>query len=237
WTDSLPTGINTVIHLAQAVKRDFPADVDLMYNINVNATFQLVEWARNSKVEHFMFTSTGNVYKRQEQAFVETDLCEPDSFYGGSKLAAENIIRQYSNELKITILRLFGVYGHGQESMMMANLIESVKLGNEIYLDGGKGLEITPIYIDDLMKVISYFTEFGQSQHLVYNVAGDERLTIHDIVTEITSVIEEEPRFTNRDKVPGSLCANINRLTSETGIREYTKFEQGIRRTIGISVN
>ena len=76
-----------------------------MFGVNLSSTF-LLEWARNNGVSKFIFTSTANVYDQNDEKLLENSKTLPNSFYGASKLASEQLISQYSNYFSIEILRL-----------------------------------------------------------------------------------------------------------------------------------
>ena len=86
FVEELPSGINTVLHLAQSSRyRDFPNGVEDMISININSTGLLLDWARRSEVKHFVFSSTANVYSQTGEKFTEKSATTPSSYYGASK--------------------------------------------------------------------------------------------------------------------------------------------------------
>src|SRR3990167_8609195 len=83
FPDLLPRNIDCVIHLAQSQQyRDFPGGADDMRRINIDATCELLEWARKTGVKQFIFTSTANVYGKSTTLLTESHVTLPDSFYG-----------------------------------------------------------------------------------------------------------------------------------------------------------
>jgi nucleoside-diphosphate-sugar epimerase len=184
FAESLPTNIDCVIHLAQSAGyRDFPEGSQDMLAINIDATAKLLEWARSIGVKQFIFTSTANVYEKSNQAFTESHSTQPNSFYGASKLAAEYLVKQYHHYFQVDILRCFTVYGPGQTSMLIPNVIERINAGVPITLAGGIGIYLTPIHIRDFGMVIERILSLPITQEVrLMNVCGEERTNLSEII-------------------------------------------------------
>ena len=107
FVEQLPSNIDCLIHLAQSVKyHEFPEGVHDMTRVNINATVELLEWARLSGVKHFVFTSTANVYDETSEVLTEAHPTDPKSFYGASKLCAEHLLRQYQKFFELEDAKL-----------------------------------------------------------------------------------------------------------------------------------
>ena|SRR3990167_3441342 len=231
--DLLPRDIDCVIHLAQSQQyRDFPGGADDMRRINIDATCNLLEWARKTGVKQFVFTSTANVYGNSAELLTELHATKPDSFYGASKLAAEHLARQYQTYFQVDILRLFTVYGPGQKGMLIPNIIERITTGKPVTLAKGKGLYLTPIYIDDVVAVIDSLIDISSGSVVrLFNVCGDKVSSLADIVGVLESAvgIKAHIEFINAD-VPCFLGAN-NALKYCLGGAEFTSLENGLEIT------
>ena len=85
-------------------------------NSNFYSTVKLLEYAKKNKCNHFIYASSMSVYGEvPDRPVYEKEYCIPKSFYGASKLASENYIRLFSNKkINSTVLRIFNVYGPGQ---------------------------------------------------------------------------------------------------------------------------
>ena len=125
FAKKLPPDVDSVIHLAQSEKyRDFPDGVADMCQVNINATLELLEWARRTGVKHFVFASSANVYEETTSTLSEGSKALPNSFYGASKLSAEHLALQYKEFFQVDILRFFTVYGPFQTGMLIPNIID-----------------------------------------------------------------------------------------------------------------
>jgi UDP-glucuronate 4-epimerase len=107
-------------------------------------TQNLMDAARASKVNNFVFASTSSVYGATNQIpFIETDPCDrPLQPYAAAKRAAEILgySYHYLYGLNFTVLRFFTVYGPNGRPDMMAYLVaESVAKNIQIPLyEGGQ---------------------------------------------------------------------------------------------------
>ena len=62
WTKSLPGGIDYVFHFANSNEyKNFPEGAQDIFKVNIQATFELLEWSRRSPVEKFIYASTGSI--------------------------------------------------------------------------------------------------------------------------------------------------------------------------------
>lgn len=177
----LPERVDGIIHLAQSrYYRQFPDMAKDIFDVNVHGTFQLLEYARRAGVESFIFASTGGINGYSYEKFVETDPVIPQSFYLSSKYIAELLIANYQRFFRTVVLRFFFVYGPGQKSMLIPTLLSKVQNGETIVIEGNPGLRINPIFVGDAIRVFEPALHFPTSA--LFNVAGDEAVTITDLV-------------------------------------------------------
>tara|TARA_B100000686_G_scaffold111863_1_gene119308 strand:+ start:4452 stop:5333 length:882 start_codon:yes stop_codon:yes gene_type:complete len=235
WTDKIPdTRIDMVVHLAQSNKyREFPEGAEDMFQVNIAATFELLEWARNNGVKRFIFASTGNVYKNHQGKATENSECDPGSFYAASKYCAENLIESFSDIFEIIIVRIFGLYGPGQKDNLISNTIKKIQSGKELTLASGKGLFITPVFIED---AVSSFVNFINSSlpnpKLIVNLAGDDILSLYDIAFSISKTIDKSPNIKINKETPKYLCGDNLKYKNIFGVKKFINFDESIKKTL-----
>lgn len=114
--------INTVMHLA--AKTSVPQSIAYphsYYDTNTLGTYALLEACRQTRVSHFIFSSTAAVYGLPKTASVtENEPTLPINPYGHSKLMGEQMLRDFSNayNLRYVILRYFNVAGADPEGQL-----------------------------------------------------------------------------------------------------------------------
>ncbi len=89
------------------------------YDNNVYGSYCLLEQARTHDIRHMVFSSTAAVYGMPETDLISEDhALSPINPYGNTKLAMENMIRDYSTAypLSYAILRYFNAAGADPET-------------------------------------------------------------------------------------------------------------------------
>jgi UDP-glucose 4-epimerase len=234
FVEELPSGINTVLHLAQSSRyRDFPDGVEDMIAVNISSTGLLLDWARRSGVKHFVFSSTANVYAQTGEKFTEQSKTAPNSFYGASKLAAEQLVVQYAQYFSIDILRLFTVYGPGQKGMLIPQIIQKIRSGEEIYLASKVGIYLTPIYIDDLVNIISHLMKTDDDLKLrIMNVCGNEKVSLGQIVRNIEKILNVSTPIRVTNDIPMNFIGSNELLFREIDALDFTRLMEGLVKTV-----
>jgi UDP-glucose 4-epimerase len=234
FTNLLPNNINVIVHLAQSKEyRNFPEQANDIFTINVLATHKLLEWARKTGVSKFIFASTGNVYKQQNKLLSESDLCEPISYYGGSKYAAEQLISNYSQFFATTILRMFGVYGPGQVNMIVPNIISRIRSQKEIILAKNVGLYFTPIYITDCVRMLSKVIYSENIMKIgIYNISGNETKNLHEMTIVAGQLLGLTPLYNITNDEPAFLMGSNAKFLNDYGYKPDVNLEMGLETTI-----
>ena len=233
WQSKIPScEIDTIVHLAQSTQyREFPAGASNMVAVNVDATLSLLEWARVKGIKRFIFASTGNVYQPSDQVWHENSPLEPSSFYGASKLAAEYLAKQYEKFFEIVVIRLFGVYGPGQSKMLIANVIEKMKKGDEIQLAEGEGLLINPIYIDDVLMFVEKLITCPLPQRVMtLNIAGAEKLSLAAIIRKLERILAVRAKSVVTEGRPVSFIGDVAKLNSIFPDHAFVRADDGLAR-------
>lgn len=195
----LPDGLHAIIHLAQSDKfKDFPASAMDVFNVNLNSTAKLLDFAHKSHVQKFLLASTGGIYRRGKAPLSsDSELEAPTQLtqYFGTKLAAEIFANNYKEIFDVDILRLFFMYGPRQKPhMFIPRLVQSIKSGISITLAGEDGIRVNPIFVDDVSRLVTARVSNLGSE--VINVCGSEMVSIRQIAEEIGAQLGIAPIFT-----------------------------------------
>ena len=88
------------------------SDRDEYYSVNSNLAFEAAKKAARDGVRQFVFMSSSIVYGRPGRIITRDTPVNPESFYGDSKVRAENLILPLEAEgLRVCILRCPMIYG------------------------------------------------------------------------------------------------------------------------------
>jgi len=228
---NMPSEVDAVIHLAQSRKfRDFPSGLNDVLSVNLRSAYELALWAYRVGAKKFIFTSTGGLCGTSN-----TPLREDDPYVGGGRLGLY-FAAKYSSELLLdalrpiisqVVLRPFFVYGVGHDpTMLISRLIDTVKKGAPIQLQGEDGIRINPIHVNDCVRAIER-AAFVPDSHLL-NIAGPDVLSLRDIGEVIGRHVGRAPVFAvDRAASPGHVVGDITRMIDVLGPPDV-KFADGI---------
>lgn len=149
---------STVLHLAALTGTTLArTNPTAFYDTNVTGTINMLESARLSGVQHFLFFSSSTVYSGAAQSPLKEDdhVDTPMNMYAASKRSAELLCYTYSQSygLPVTVFRLFTVFGPwARPDSIPMQLAHRIMKGAEIRVlnDGHIIRDFT--YIDDLLE-------------------------------------------------------------------------------------
>ena len=136
----------------------------------------------------FIYASTMSVYGNQpDKAVVEEDDTIPESFYAVGKLASERYMKIFSTYgISCTSLRLFNVYGPGQnmENMKqgMVSIFLSQALRQKIHVKGSKDRFRDMIYIDDVVEAFKTAFNINTNKFRIYNVCSGVKTSVKKVI-------------------------------------------------------
>ena len=230
----MPAPLDTIIHLAQSPRfREFADGARDMFEINLRSTFELLEFARESGARHFIYASSGGIYGEGVRDFLDFEpvvMRKPLGFYLSTKLAAEILVENYADLFTITTLRIFFAYGPGQQpDRLIPRLLENVRLGRPITLEGEQGLAINPIFVDDVVEIL--LRAIAHPTTMKVNVAGTEVLSLRDIGNILGVLVDRTPVYVSNPMGQSPrLVGDISALITKLGYRPRMDFRDGARR-------
>jgi len=231
-TPSLPD-VDAIIHLAQA-NVAFPDSASELYRVNTVSTQELLDYARRVNAERFLYASSGSVYGTGDRPFRESDELPTADFYAVTKINAEHLVATYSGFFDTTVFRFFMPYGPRQQGRLIPSLIDRVRDGRPVTLNGGGRPRGNPIYVGDVVRVILGALELD-GRH-VANVGGDEVVGIDDLARLIGKAVGREPVFEEgtRDSA-GDVVGDTTRMHELLDLRPLVRLEDGLRQTVAES--
>jgi UDP-glucose 4-epimerase len=225
----LPSRVDAVVHLAQSHRyRDFPDGAADVFAVNTAATVALLEYARQAHARTFVFASSGGVYGFSYEPFVEEDPVSPQSFYLGSKYSSELLIANYGTLFHTIVLRPFFVYGPGQHGMLVPNLVERVLAGEPVWIEGNPGLRVNPLHVGDAVRAFGPALTLDRSG--LFNIAGDEVVSMTELVELIGVVTKREPTIAYRESTTdGDLVGDNTAMKEVLGVVPQVALRDGLR--------
>lgn len=193
-------GVDFVFHLAgqAGVRPSWGASFGQYVQHNISATQQLLEAAKDARLQKFVFASSSSVYGNAKELPVnEQTLPQPVSPYGVTKLAAEHLSSLYGQlfDLPAVSLRLFTVYGPRQRPDMAIRRFLGAALHDEpirVYGDGEQTRDFT--FVSDVVDAFVLATSAPPGD-CVYNVCGGSRISISGLLELIEKSTERDLRI------------------------------------------
>lgn len=196
----------------------------------------------NENLKSITFASSMAVYGNKLDA-CENDLVKPISWYGRHKYLSENLLEEFSNKnenVKCNSLRLFNVYGEGQDlddfQQGMISIFISMAVRNNKIIVNGAGSRIRDfIHIDDVVKAIDKISKRNKGQNYeVFNVGTGEERKIYDVVSTIAKLTNSGVSYSeNRTPHDQDYCyANMKKTNSLINFYHKENFYKVIERMI-----
>lgn len=237
-------GADVIVHLA-ANTGVGPSVIDPMQDCltNVIGTLNVLEAARNKKVQRVVFASSGAPLGVQEPPLNEEMAPHPASPYGASKLAGEGYCSAYYHcfGVEAVVLRFGNVYGPGstKKDSVIAKFIKQAMAGEtlEIYGDGSQTRDF--IYIDDLVEAIHRASTAKNIGGEVFQIATSAETIVGALTEKLVKVIGEEtglnPSWVNGETRDGDVARNYSdtsKAKEKLNWSPSVDLEDGLRKTV-----
>ena len=234
-------GFDAVIHAAAyvSVPESMDKPTDYIEN-NVTGTARVVHECSRVNAR-LIYLSSAAVYGNPVKLPIPEDHpINPQSPYGLSKYLGELVVRQFSKiyGLRYVILRLFNVYGPGQNSAyagVISSFIERA-LRNEpliIYGDGEQTRDF--IYVNDVAEVILKIIESDLFDNEIYNVGTGKPTSINELAGIVMEILgKRNLKVIYGRERPGDIrhsYADISKLKSRINVN-LTPLTIGLKQTL-----
>jgi nucleoside-diphosphate-sugar epimerase len=122
----------------------------LLRQTNVDGTRYLAEAARAHGVRPFVFVSSNCVYARSyDKPVRETEPPTPAEIYGRSKLEAEQLLREFEDDLNVVTLRPPTIIDEGRLGLLTI-LFDFIREGRKVWVVGDGDNRYQFVYAQDL---------------------------------------------------------------------------------------
>jgi dTDP-4-dehydrorhamnose reductase len=156
-------------------------DKEGCYDLNVNVVRNLIEVCDTIDA-HLVHLSTDFIFDGEKGNYTETDVPNPLSYYGQTKLESEKLLQ--NSNINFTVLRTILVYGLVND-MSRSNIVlwvkESLEKGKEVTIVDDQYR--TPTYVEDL--AIACKISIDKNAKGIFNISSNTLLSIYEIAIEI----------------------------------------------------
>jgi UDP-glucose 4-epimerase len=244
------TGLDAVFHVAGQVSliRSFTDPVaDL--RTNVEGTLNVLQLCLRYRVPRLLYASSMTVYGHTDVLPTpEETPCQPVSYYGITKYAAERYVRTTAErvdlgfDLNVTCFRMYNVYGPRQALDNPYQGVLGIFLGNllrgepmTIFGDGEQSRDF--LYIDDVVNAWIGALRDPASYGGTFNLGSGRRLSINQLADKLLAAFDRT-RGDHTVYAPGrageqrDVEADISRARTILGWEPQVSFDAGFATTI-----
>jgi len=227
----------TIIHLAaRAGVRPSIAHPQLYYDANVNGTLHLLEAARVTGVERFIFASSSSVYGicRSIPFSEDLHLTQTISPYAATKIAGEFLCSTFSHlyNMRVVALRYFTVYGPRQRpDLAIHQFTRRIHAGLPIdqFGDGTTRRDYT--YIDDIIQGTLAALSYNGPLFDIFNLGESETIMLKDLIAGVEKALGKKAKINQLPEQPGDVpltCADISKAKKLLGYNPKTPLTDGL---------
>ena len=174
-------GVDVVYHLA-AAQHEANVPDRIFHDVNVTGTENMLQASLAAGVQRFIHGSTIGVYGNMAGLIDENTPCNPDNIYGRTKLAGEEMVRSYQDNLPVVIIRIPETYGPGDRRLL--KLFKAIK--KRMFFMIGPGTNIHHlIYVEDLITGFLQAAWKDVPSGTLLVLAGKDPLTTNAMVAVI----------------------------------------------------
>jgi UDP-glucuronate 4-epimerase len=232
---------DAVAHLAaRAGVRPSIQQPQLYYDTNVSGTLHLLEAARLTGVERFIFASSSSVYGVSKTVpFSESlHLTQTISPYAATKIAGEFLCSTYSHlyQMRIVALRFFTVYGARQRpDLAIHQFTRKIHAGEPIdqFGDGTTRRDYT--YIDDIIQGVMASFEYNGPLFDIFNLGENDTIQLKDLIAAIEKELGKKAKINQLPEQPGDMrvtSADISKARQLLGYNPTTPLNVGLPKFV-----
>jgi UDP-glucuronate 4-epimerase len=232
---------DAIAHLAaRAGVRPSIRQPQLYYDTNVAGTLHLLEAARLTGIERFIFASSSSVYGVSKTVpFSESlHLTQTISPYAATKVAGEFLCSTYSHlyQMRIVALRFFTVYGARQRpDLAIHQFTRKIDAGEPIdqFGDGTTRRDYT--YIDDIIQGVMAAFEYNGPLFDIFNLGENDTIQLKDLIAAIEETLGKKAKINQLPEQAGDMpvtCADISKARKLLGYNPTTPLSVGLPKFV-----
>ncbi|MEO6639136.1 MAG: GDP-mannose 4,6-dehydratase, partial [Ginsengibacter sp.] len=229
-------GIDVIVHLAAKTGvRPSIHEPATYYEVNVNGTQNLLEFAKQKNVKQFVFASSSSVYGINENVpWKETENLLPISPYASTKLSGEMLGHVYHHlyGIRFLALRFFTVYGPSQRpDLAIHKFFNSILTGQPIPIFGDGSTSRDYTFVDDIVQGIIAAISYTATGYEIVNLGNHHIIRLNELVQAIENIVGKKATIKELLEQPGDVSrtyADISKAKKLFGYDPKTELEAGL---------
>lgn len=231
--------VKQIVHLAGASTTfAFDADPEGAWRSNLLSCLNLLEYARRNQIGHFILASTYVYGPPQYLPVDEKHPILPHHAYQRSKYLCEQLAEQYARDwgFRLSILRLFNVYGPGQDArMLLPTLLAQLPTGQILLRDAAPRRDF--IHVRDVASAFCKVLETGAEG--LFNLGSGQSLSVQELVALVLKLYGQALPVSYSQQVRrhevDEVVADTRRAQALLAWQPRVSLEQGIKELLCVS--
>ena len=237
---SLVKDIDFIFHLAAQPGISASTPFSDYERNNLQATHRLLEASIKSKIlKGFINIATSSIYGADATGN-ETVAPSPTSYYGVTKLAAEQLVLAHARDKQFPAcsLRLFSVYGPRERpEKLYPKLINAILASKPFPLHEGSLEHLRSYtYVGDIVKgLMDCMNHFDQCRGEILNIGTDTAITTGKGISIVEDIIGKKAELEIKPKRPGDQLtthANIDKARRLINYNPTVLPEEGLAKEV-----
>ena len=241
--------INNFYHLAaiNGTGNFYKIPIQIM-DVGILSCFNILKYSTEANINKLIVASSAEVYQNpdiiptpEDISLIVPSVQNPRYSYALSKIYTEYYSYQFGiiNKKNISIFRPHNVYGpdmglqHVIPQFIMEFLKNKTQKVAEINTKGSLDAIRSFCYVDDIVDGIKILSEKNDGVN-VYNIGTDHRVSIKDLLDEISKISKKDFLIANSDdQHPGGTklrCPDISKI-SKLGFKPKNSLQFGLKKT------
>ncbi|MDD5400395.1 MAG: NAD-dependent epimerase/dehydratase family protein [Sulfurimonas sp.] len=205
----------------------------------VDGTLEVLEYIRlYNPNAHLIYPSSPAVLGEcNDEPIAENYIGKPVSPYGYHKKIAEDLCQSYSEkyDIKVSIVRLFSVYGNGLRKQLLWDAYNKMILSNSEVEFWGTGSETRDfIHVEDVMDLFLKLLSI-EDKFIILNGGSGVKHSVYDVVNLIKEILHSDIKivFNNQRNLGNPIYyhSDISK-TKKLGWEPVVNFNQGVKEYI-----
>ncbi len=229
------------LHLAaRAGVRPSILNPKLYLETNIHGTFHVLEGARLTDCERFIFASSSSVYGLNKTIPFREDapILQTLSPYAATKLAGEQLCGNYSYlyGMRAIALRFFTVYGPGQRpDLAIHRFTDAITHERPIQQFGDGSTRRDYTYIEDIVQGVLGATKYEGSLFDIFNLGESETTTLAELIAALEKILGRQALVERLPEQKGDMpltYADITKAKTFLGYNPQTPLATGLRKFV-----
>jgi NAD dependent epimerase/dehydratase len=236
-------GCGTVFHLAALIGIPYSYVAPHSYvAVNIHGTLNVLEAARDERVDRVLVTSTSEVYGTARYTPIDEEHpLQAQSPYSATKIGADALATSYGRAfgLPVAIVRPFNTFGPRQSSRAVIPTIITQALHADAIRVGSLVPVRDMVYVADTAAGFVALAESDAAVGRATNLATGVGVTVGELVERIQRivgrslpVIEEAQRVRPEASEVFTLLGNADAARRDAGWSPAVDLDEGLRRTV-----